>query len=432
MPSPAYSTILLTAKGDIRKANLTLTGGDLTLETVHKYLRRKEAPELLARLEDPATGGDFTLFGYHKGKADAENRSTFPEELGGEAFFGDVLVVFSPRGYDWTKPTILTAEKWQAFVGAAAAPPEPPTKNRMTAGAGAAGAGAVAKKSKPAVKEVEEDAEEEEEEEEDAEEEEEEDVEEEVAEDEEDGKEEEEEEEEDEEEEEEEDPVEDEDGDGEMAQEPIAATSKKRKGKKAAAAAAAAALVSSDLTAYKEEIPLDTPASSHPLREWCRKNLRFLEENFDTEDVNALELAIFAAAAEQARKHYIPRSWKATPFHDLYKQTARNVVWNIHPESPVKNTRLLTRCEEGEFPLSAIAAMTAYEMYPENWKEMADRQLIREQKILEGNKRRATDRFKCNRCGKRECTYYELQTRSADEPMTKFIMCLNCGKQWKE
>jgi transcription elongation factor S-II len=97
----------------------------------------------------------------------------------------------------------------------------------------------------------------------------------------------------------------------------------------------------------------------------------------------------------------------------------------------VKNARLLVRCEEGEFPLSAIAAMTTYEMYPENWKELADRQLIREQKILEGNRSRATDKYKCNRCGKRECTYYEMQTRSADEPMTVFITCLNCGKQWK-
>jgi transcription elongation factor S-II len=28
-------------------------------------------------------------------------------------------------------------------------------------------------------------------------------------------------------------------------------------------------------------------------------------------------------------------------------------------------------------------------------------------------------------------TYYEMQTRSADEPMTVFVSCLNCGKNWK-
>ena len=29
-------------------------------------------------------------------------------------------------------------------------------------------------------------------------------------------------------------------------------------------------------------------------------------------------------------------------------------------------------------------------------------------------------------------TYYQLQTRSVDEPMTTFITCLNCGFKWKE
>ncbi|PWA98305.1 transcription elongation factor S-II, central domain-containing protein [Artemisia annua] len=42
-----------------------------------------------------------------------------------------------------------------------------------------------------------------------------------------------------------------------------------------------------------------------------------------------------------------------------------------------------------------------------------------------------TDEFKCGRCGKRKCTYYQLQTRSADEPMTTFVTCVNCDNHWK-
>eukprot|EP01060_Flectonema_neradi_P009976 TRINITY_DN17122_c0_g1_i1.p1 TRINITY_DN17122_c0_g1~~TRINITY_DN17122_c0_g1_i1.p1 ORF type:complete len:515 (+),score=49.39 TRINITY_DN17122_c0_g1_i1:108-1652(+) len=41
-----------------------------------------------------------------------------------------------------------------------------------------------------------------------------------------------------------------------------------------------------------------------------------------------------------------------------------------------------------------------------------------------------TSMYLCTRCKKRRCTYYELQTRSGDEPMTQFISCLNCGKKW--
>eukprot|EP01065_Artemidia_motanka_P047320 TRINITY_DN7383_c0_g1_i1.p1 TRINITY_DN7383_c0_g1~~TRINITY_DN7383_c0_g1_i1.p1 ORF type:complete len:622 (+),score=184.26 TRINITY_DN7383_c0_g1_i1:59-1924(+) len=42
-----------------------------------------------------------------------------------------------------------------------------------------------------------------------------------------------------------------------------------------------------------------------------------------------------------------------------------------------------------------------------------------------------TNQFKCGSCGKRRTTYFQLQTRSADEPMTTFVSCLECGKNWK-
>jgi transcription elongation factor S-II len=44
-----------------------------------------------------------------------------------------------------------------------------------------------------------------------------------------------------------------------------------------------------------------------------------------------------------------------------------------------------------------------------------------------------TDQFRCPRCRQRECDYYELQIRSADEPMTCFVTCLNpkCGHKFK-
>ena len=42
-----------------------------------------------------------------------------------------------------------------------------------------------------------------------------------------------------------------------------------------------------------------------------------------------------------------------------------------------------------------------------------------------------TERYKCRKCGSRKCSYYELQTRSADEPMTQFFTCLDCKNRWK-
>ena len=40
--------------------------------------------------------------------------------------------------------------------------------------------------------------------------------------------------------------------------------------------------------------------------------------------------------------------------------------------------------------------------------------------------------FKCRnkKCGSLRTWSYQLQTRSADEPMTNFITCSECGKRW--
>lgn len=42
-----------------------------------------------------------------------------------------------------------------------------------------------------------------------------------------------------------------------------------------------------------------------------------------------------------------------------------------------------------------------------------------------------TDAFRCGKCKQSKCTYYQMQTRSADEPMTTFVRCVNCGNRWK-
>mmetsp|Transcript_1945 Transcript_1945/g.2714 ORF Transcript_1945/g.2714 Transcript_1945/m.2714 type:complete len:105 (+) Transcript_1945:760-1074(+) len=39
--------------------------------------------------------------------------------------------------------------------------------------------------------------------------------------------------------------------------------------------------------------------------------------------------------------------------------------------------------------------------------------------------------FTCGRCKSIKTTSTQKQTRSADEPMTVFVLCTNCGNRWK-
>ncbi len=41
-------------------------------------------------------------------------------------------------------------------------------------------------------------------------------------------------------------------------------------------------------------------------------------------------------------------------------------------------------------------------------------------------------RITCPKCGNNEAYYWEVQTRSADEPATRFFKCTKCGYVWRE
>ena len=78
--------------------------------------------------------------------------------------------------------------------------------------------------------------------------------------------------------------------------------------------------------------------------------------------------------------------------------------------------------------------LTAVQLWPNGpyAKEMyrlKERELILEK--AKKNEDNYEGAFKCNRCKSKNVTYYQMQTRSADEPMTTYFTCKNCGARWK-
>jgi hypothetical protein len=157
-----------------------------------------------------------------------------------------------------------------------------------------------------------------------------------------------------------------------------------------------------------------------------------LKEHCDDDDILDLERGIYNATLDDAKKHMIPLTWDHETFRWMYSAIAKRTLTNFHPDSYICNKSLIERWKEGEFTLDTLGRWTPYELNPANWKDLKDQQFRRDKRVLEGNLAMATDRFRCSQCKKKMCSYYELQTRSADEPMTIFISCLNCGKHWKQ
>lgn len=116
-----------------------------------------------------------------------------------------------------------------------------------------------------------------------------------------------------------------------------------------------------------------------------------------------------------------------------YRYTTRALGLEFNLKNP-RNPELRRRVRAKELSVKAFAHMTPQQMWPENWEavyqKVAMRQLRREADV---DASAAPDgAYTCSKCKSKKTVYTSIQIRSADEPMTNFVRCLNCGKSWKD
>ena len=138
-----------------------------------------------------------------------------------------------------------------------------------------------------------------------------------------------------------------------------------------------------------------------------------------------LEKAIFNYAIKEAQTRKIVKKWENQAFVQLYMDRLRSIYINL------KNPELLQQIKQHDIKPQTVAFMTHQEFNPGHWKEHIERKAKRDASKFTNNIEASTDMFTCKKCKSKKCTYYELQTRSADEPATIFVTCLDCGKHWK-
>ena len=138
-----------------------------------------------------------------------------------------------------------------------------------------------------------------------------------------------------------------------------------------------------------------------------------------------LEKGIYNYAIKEANSKKIVKKWENSHFSQLYLDRLRSIYINI------KNKDLLDQIKSGEITPQSLAFMTHQEMNPQQWHSLIEKKMKRDASKFNTNIQASTDMFTCKKCRSKRCTYYELQTRSADEPATIFVTCLDCGKHWK-
>ncbi|CAK6981157.1 transcription elongation factor A protein 2 isoform X1 [Scomber scombrus] len=113
-----------------------------------------------------------------------------------------------------------------------------------------------------------------------------------------------------------------------------------------------------------------------------------------------------------------------------YKSRLRSRISNLKDQ---KNPDLRRNVLCGNILPQRIASMTSEEMASAELKQM--RETLTKESIKEHQLSRVggteTDMFICSKCHGKNCSYTQVQIRSADEPMTTFVLCNGCGNRWK-
>ena len=143
-----------------------------------------------------------------------------------------------------------------------------------------------------------------------------------------------------------------------------------------------------------------------------------------------LELVTWNWAVSACRRDEIPLYWAEPRFRYRYTTRALSLELNLkNPKNPVLKQRVLS----GELGVKKLVNLTHQEMFPELWEQAYQKVAVRQLRREAPNA--AIDApdgaYTCGKCKSKKTVYTQVQIRSADEPMTIFCTCLQCGKNWK-
>nr|XP_019965075.1 PREDICTED: transcription elongation factor A protein 2-like [Paralichthys olivaceus] len=166
------------------------------------------------------------------------------------------------------------------------------------------------------------------------------------------------------------------------------------------------------------------PVTTDSVRNKCRELLVAALRTDDDHQSFGVDCQLLAAQIEEQ----IFQEFKSTDIK--YKTRLRSRISNLKDQ---KNPDLRRNVLRGNISPLRIANMSCEEMASAELKQIREtltKESIREHQLSKVGGTE-TDMFICSKCHGKSCTYTQVQTRSADEPMTTFVLCNSCGNRWK-
>jgi len=145
----------------------------------------------------------------------------------------------------------------------------------------------------------------------------------------------------------------------------------------------------------------------HPLRDLVRTRFGSSE----------IEESILNRCVRDAQTWIVDIDWDSPAFCEMYRSRAIS----LYPHRGLVET----------MGIQEFVNSTPVEQHPKRWKPILMAAMERD-KAKYNRKATANIELFCRSCKRKsKCNYYLMQTRSADEPMTMFVTCLECDTKWK-
>jgi DNA-directed RNA polymerase subunit M/transcription elongation factor TFIIS len=164
-----------------------------------------------------------------------------------------------------------------------------------------------------------------------------------------------------------------------------------------------------------------------------RENIRNVLNKFIQNKIYTinLETGIYNYTVIVSKERGIIRKWTVRLFVFIYMDKFKSIYHNINTCGMVQNKTLVKRIHNKEIKPQDIPFLKHHQLCPEKWNSLIQDKIERNDNATKIDLSSATDEFTCLKCKGNACTYYQLQTRSADEPMTTFVSCLSCANRWR-
>ena len=138
-----------------------------------------------------------------------------------------------------------------------------------------------------------------------------------------------------------------------------------------------------------------------------------------------IELSIFEYALNYCQNNKYDKNF----IKPIYNDKFNFIVSNLDEKKfGINNKIFKTNILKKKINPSYVAFLSPAQVHPDKWAYLIKKREYIEQRE---NNIAYSDAYKCYKCGESKCKITQAQTRSADEPMTTFVVCLVCHNTFK-